>query len=109
MHKAMLCLLVTLGAGALQADPLVRGREVYHGACVACHGADGSGALPGVPDLTGKDGPLAGLDEVLVERMIKGFQSPDSPMPMPAKGGDPSLTEADMRAVLQYMRAEFAR
>ena len=111
MHTRVLSLgLVMVGvllAHGAQADPLVRGREVYEGTCSACHGADGSGALPGVPVLTAHDSPLANPDEVLVERMMNGFQSPGSPMAMPAKGGNPSLTEEDIRAVLGYLRAEF--
>lgn len=111
MHTPVLSLgLVMVGvllAHGAQADPLARGREVYEGTCIACHGADGSGALPGVPDLTANDSSLANPDEVLVERMMNGFQSPGSPMAMPAKGGNPSLTEEDIRAVLGYLRAEF--
>ena len=96
-----------MGAGACLADPPARGHAVYEAACLACHGADGAGALPGVPDLTEAGGVLSKPDDVLMENMMNGVQSPDSPMPMPAKGGDPSLTEADIRAVLRYMRAAF--
>ncbi|MFH1820201.1 MAG: cytochrome c, partial [Pseudomonadota bacterium] len=32
---------------------LGRGQAVYNGTCIACHGSDGTGSLPGVPDLTG--------------------------------------------------------
>lgn len=93
--------------GAESADPLARGQEVYQGTCIACHGADGTGMLPGVPDLTTQDGPMSNPDDVLVERMLNGFQSPGSPMAMPAKGGNPNLNEEDIRAVLHYLRAEF--
>lgn len=84
-----------------------RGAAVFNGACIACHGSDGSGSLPGVPDLTGRTGLLSQDDTVLLKRMTDGFQSPGSPMAMPPRGGDPGLTDADMKAVLKYMRKEF--
>lgn len=84
-----------------------RGKAVYEQTCIACHGADGKGAVPGAPDLTKKGGPLAKADAVLLENMIKGFQTPGSPMAMPPRGGNPTLTEDDLKAVLRYMRAAF--
>jgi mono/diheme cytochrome c family protein len=62
--------LATLGLGgaavvALATVPRVvvagtaTGESTYQFSCVACHGADGAGVLPGVPDLTATDGPLA--------------------------------------------------
>lgn len=89
------------------ADDLRRGEMVYNRTCIACHGGDGSGSLPGVPDLGGKAGPLFQVDALLIKRMAEGFQTPGSPMEMPARGGDPALTDADLNAVLQYMRKEF--
>lgn len=81
------------------------GEAIYNQTCVACHGADGKGAMPGVPDLSRKDGPLAKSDEKLLKRIIEGFQSPGSPMAMPAKGGNPSLTDQDIREVLSFLRS----
>jgi mono/diheme cytochrome c family protein len=91
---------------SVAADP-GRGAEVFQGTCIACHGSDGSGSFPGVPDLTDKAGPLSQDDAVLLERMANGFQSPGSTMAMPARGGNPALTDADLEALLQYMRMEF--
>jgi mono/diheme cytochrome c family protein len=89
------------------AGDLRRGEVVYNETCIACHGGDGSGSLPGVPDLGGKAGPLSQADAFLIKRMADGFQSPGSPMEMPARGGDSALTDADLNAVLQYMRKKF--
>ena len=109
MRRATISLLTTLGAiiagGAGAAD--ATGESTYQSSCVACHGADGVGVLPGVPDLTATDGPLALADEVLVKRIGDGFQSPGSPMAMPARGGNPSLSDEDLKAVVDYMRKEF--
>lgn len=85
------------------------GKAIYDTTCVACHGKDGKGALPGTPSLRKKDGVMAKSDEELVRNILNGYQSPGSPLAMPPKGGNPSLTEADVRAVLQYMRSAFSR
>lgn len=83
------------------------GEAVYLQTCVACHGPEGRGAIPGTPDLTGPDGPLTKPDAELMRNVTEGFQSPGSPMAMPPKGGNPALTTADIQAVLDYMRREF--
>lgn len=99
----------TLVSVSAVAGDVGRGEVVYKGTCLACHGGDGGGSLPGVPDLGGKAGPLSQADAVLLRRMAEGFQTPGSPMAMPPRGGDPALTDADLNAVMQYMRKEFLR
>lgn len=98
-----------LAAFAAGAQAASHGKSVYEGTCIACHGANGKGALPGVPDLTSAKGPLKGGDEVVIKRMREGYQSPGSPMAMPPKGGNPALTDDDLKAVLAYMRKAFGR
>jgi len=93
------------GAVTAVADP---GRDVYEKTCVTCHGANGKGAIPGVPDLTARAGPLAKPESLLVEHALKGFQSPGSPMAMPPKGGNPSLTPDQIKQAVRYMRRSFA-
>lgn len=83
------------------------GEAIYGRSCIACHGADGAGVLPGVPDFTAPGGLLTQPDAVLIERITKGYQSPGSPLAMPPKGGDPSLTAQQIRDVLAYLRKEF--
>lgn len=94
-------------AGAAQASS--HGKSVYERTCIACHGANGKGNIPGVPALGGKGGSLAKPDKVLMKSILEGYRSPGSPLGMPPKGGDPSLTEPDAAAVLQYMRQTFGR
>lgn len=103
-HCLTCAALVSLSATASE---LNHGQLVYNGTCIACHGSDGTGSLPGIPDLTGKTGLLSQDDAVLLGRMADGFQSPGSSMAMPPKGGNPALTDADLKAVLKYMRNEF--
>lgn len=88
--------------------PVQTGKEIYTQTCVACHGPDGKGALPGVPNFGLANGPLAKSDDILMQNISSGYQSPGSPMPMPPKGGNPSLTEPGIAAVLQYLRDTFS-
>lgn len=97
-------MLTSVAPVAVAADP---GQGVYEQTCVACHGADGKGVLPGVPDLTEKGGRLSQSEDVLVRHVIDGFQSPGSPMAMPPNGGNANLTEAEARAVVKYLLGAF--
>lgn len=92
---------------AAASDDLALGKTIYSETCIACHGGDGAGSIPGVPDLNQKAGPLSENDNVLLQRMVDGFQSAGSPMPMPPRGGVPALTDADLKAALKYMRKQF--
>ncbi len=98
--------IVRTSAGSV-ADSGLSGQAIYNQTCIACHGADGKGALPGVPDFTDEGGRLTKPDAHLLRNMANGFQSPGSPMAMPAKGGNPALSEGDLRNVLKYLREAF--
>jgi mono/diheme cytochrome c family protein len=87
----------------------VSGQGIYTQTCVACHGIDGSGGLPGLPDFTGKNSPLLKSDATLLKHILEGFQSPGSPMAMLAKGGNPDLSAEDIQAVLGYIRETFGQ
>lgn len=77
------------------------GMTLYEATCIACHGANGQGTIPGVPDLKSR---MAKSDPELIASILNGYQSKGSPMAMPAKGGNPALTEADAAALVQYLR-----
>jgi len=96
-------------AAAASSGNSAAGAQVFAQNCVACHGADGTGALPGTPDFTAASGPLAKSDEELLRHMSEGFQTPGSPMPMPAHGGNHELNDQDMANALAYLRSEFGR
>ncbi|VAW90986.1 Cytochrome c, class I [hydrothermal vent metagenome] len=83
------------------------GKAIYAQTCIACHGADGTGGLPGVPNFTDKNGPLSKADDVLLQHISNGFQSPGSAMAMPPKGGNPELNSADIKKSLSYIRETF--
>lgn len=105
-----------LGTSLAQAAPDVpttpkgdpaHGEKIYHTTCVACHGEDGKGVVPGAPDFTDPEGPLAQGDQVLLNHMEYGYRSPGALMAMPPKGGNPALTDQDFRDVLAYLRQAF--
>lgn len=98
--------LITLAASTVVVAE-ERGKTLYAQYCLACHGADGAGMMPGVPDLTDKAGGLAKPDALLLSSMLNGVQRPGAAVVMPPKGGNPALTEEDMQAVLAYICQEF--
>lgn len=105
---------VGLGTAAFadsQENPadLKNGRGIYEETCVFCHGRRGKGEIPGVSDLTKKSGPLSKSDVELIANVMKGFESPGTMMAMPAKGGNPDLTESDIHDVVAYLRQAFQK
>ena len=85
------------------------GSVVYHQTCIVCHGATGKGAVPGAPDFTSKNGPLNKSDALLLQYIENGHQSPGSPMAMPPRGGNPKLTNQDLKNALSYIRNTFGK
>jgi len=81
-----------------------RGRAVYEQYCVACHGTDAAGAMPGVSDLTDAAGPLAKDDVALFAAVRDGLSRPGGALSMPPRGGNPALADEELRAVLRYVR-----
>ncbi len=103
----------TVAAGATQVAAVISigatGKEIFEKTCIACHGADGKGAFPGTPDFTDSSGALSKSDDVLINHIINGFQSPGSPMAMPPKGGNPNLSAKDIAAVLKHIHETFGK
>jgi mono/diheme cytochrome c family protein len=95
------------GAGALPGDP-ARGATLYGQNCATCHGANlegGIGAvlnpidkLPGVPN---------SLDPNFLISIITNGRQPQPGDPkqtaMPPKGGNPSLTDLDVKDLASYV------
>lgn len=77
------------------------GQRVYDRICAGCHGA-----MPGVPDFAARNGPLAKPDVVLWRSAVDGTARPGA-MPMPARGGNPALSDDELRAALVYVRRAF--
>jgi cytochrome c5 len=75
------------------------GEEVYNSTCFACHSTGAAGA----PKLGDKEDWDARVDQglaVLIESVMQGKNA------MPAKGGNPKLSEAEIEKAVEYMLAE---
>jgi len=96
-------------AKPLNAALIASGKDIYEGTCIACHGSNGKGDIPGTPNFTKSDGVLKKGDDELITNITYGFESPGSDMPMPAKGGNEELTDEEIKAVLAYIRHEFEK
>ena len=81
-------------------DGPIDGAAVYKASCGACHGA----GVAGAPILGDADDWVDRLEqgiETLTEHAIDGFQG--SLGVMPAKGGNPSLSNEEVTAAVQHM------
>lgn len=76
------------------------GEEVYNLACVACHGAGIAGA-PKYADAGQWEARIAQGKDTLYVHAIDGFQGASGVMP--AKGGNTSLSDDEVKAAVDYM------
>lgn len=98
---------IVLAGDALESGDANAGKDIYSMTCIACHGANGKGMIPGVSDLTRSDGPLAKSDEELAKSISEGLATQGAALTMPAKGGNPSLTDGEVLSLIAYLRSEF--
>jgi len=86
-------------AGSAEVDPAVAaidGEAVYGGICMACHEAGVAGA-PVRGDAAAWEPRLAKGMDTLYDHAINGFNA------MPPKGGNPSLSDDEIKAAVIYM------
>lgn len=76
--------------------PAKSGDAVYNGACVACHAAGVAGA-PKLDDKPAWESRLSQGVDGLVSSVVNGKNA------MPPKGGNPSLSEQEIRNAVEYM------
>ncbi len=76
------------------------GKSTYESTCVACHGAGVAGA-PKFGDKAAWAKHVAKGMPTLEQHALHGFQG--SAGFMPAKGGNSSLSDADVKSAVQYM------
>ena len=86
-----------------KAASINEGKNIYTQNCTRCHGANGKGVAPSFPDFTKKGGVLSQPTNVLFHNIKHGIGS------MPAKGGNPSLSDDQLNAALNYIENKFSR
>ncbi|HVU13344.1 MAG TPA: c-type cytochrome [Phototrophicaceae bacterium] len=93
-------------------DPAVvaQGQAVFESVCFACHGPDAKG-IPGLGKNLIASSFVHGLtDEQLLQFISKGRDTSDpmntTGVAMPPRGGNPSLTDDQLRAVIAFIRTQ---
>ena len=81
------------------ATDLAHGQQIYRQACAFCHDKGVAGA-PKIGDAAAWNPRLAQGMETLYSVALRGKGA------MPAKGGNPSLADADVKAAVDYMAAQ---
>lgn len=91
---ALTAAVVGLGQPAMAADPL-QGRKIYQTHCENCHGANGTGQIPGAPDFMRGDTLMR--PDIELMRTLKAGRGM-----MPAYQG--MFTETELLDVIAYLR-----
>jgi mono/diheme cytochrome c family protein len=86
-----------------------KGKVIYKNTCIACHGEGGVG-MEGLGKNWIESEFIANSSDDELFNMIKEGRPIDHPMsdgvsPMPPMGGNPLLTDEDLRNVIVYMRS----
>jgi cytochrome c5 len=90
-------------AAAEPAPETLSGVQVYNQACVTCHGAGIAGS-PVTGDVAAWAPRIAKGIDTLRQHAINGYQGEAGYMP--AKGGNPSLSDEEVYRAIDYMLAE---
>ncbi len=110
-----LCALALTGCASAgpeaqaSSDPAVaRGERAFEQTCVACHGPAGVG-IEGLGAALSDNVFAAGLSDVELAAFIQTGRPGDDPanttgVEMPALGGNPALTDADVADLVAYLR-----
>lgn len=98
------------GAGALAEDSaaVTRGKTLFSQTCSVCHGPDGKGVPNLGKDLVDSKFIAQQTDDQLLEYVQKGRAANDplntTGIAMPARAGNPSLTDDQIRDIIAYIR-----
>jgi cytochrome c5 len=82
---------------------VAKGEDTYKKTCFACHDAGVAGA-PKLGDKAAWGTRIAQGNDILYTHSIKGFQGKAGMMP--PKGGNMTLSDADVKAAVDYMVAQ---
>jgi disulfide bond formation protein DsbB len=103
-------LLTACGGGRPAASPeqIAAGEKVFMGTCATCHGKDANGLPKLGKGLRFNEFVRDNDDPAMLAFIQRGRPASDplntTGVDMPPKGGNPALTEADLQAVIAYVR-----
>lgn len=97
-----------VAAAAYTAAQISEGQGIIQSACSACHGLDARGITGLGKDLLASSFVHSLSDDELLTFITTGRDTSDplntTGIPMPSRGGNPSLTDDQLRAVIAYLR-----
>jgi len=103
--------LVACGGGASQGvtSDAGAGQKLYGSNCALCHGQGGVGKPALGKDLRGNEF-IGGLTDDQVVEFLREGRRADHPLnergvDMPPKGGNPGLSDDDLRRIVAYLRS----
>jgi disulfide bond formation protein DsbB len=90
------------------AEYVANGTRLYGTTCVACHGPGATG-MPGLGKALVNNAFVQSLDDEALLAFIQKGRDPSDPLNttgigMPAKGGNPALSEDDILDIIAYLR-----
>ncbi|MHB1586770.1 MAG: c-type cytochrome [Acidiferrobacteraceae bacterium] len=91
------------GKASIAHANVAQGKRVFQGTCFACH-ATGVAGAPKLGDKQEWAHHLAKGDKVLLQHAENGFTGHTGTMP--ARGGNPSLTNQDIADAIAYMKSK---
>jgi disulfide bond formation protein DsbB len=100
--------LAAAGGDAELAEFIASGAKLYAGTCIACHGPNGAG-VKGNGKALAKNTFISSQDDDALLAFIKKGRDPSDPknttgVGMPAKGGNPALSDDDLLDIIAYIR-----
>lgn len=109
---AIVLLLTAYGCGSggsATSEEVAQGQKLFRSTCATCHGQDAQGMPMLGKDLRGNEF-LAGLSDVELVEFLREGRPANHPLnerrvDMPPRGGNPALTDEDLRLIGAYMRS----
>ena len=108
LRRAVVAMTLVLTAGLVHAqeqaseETLKQGWQVFNRTCTVCHWP-GVGGAPRIGDKVAWAPRIAAGTDILYRHAIRGWEDGGSGKTMPARGGNWTLTDEEVRAAVDYI------